>query len=235
MLKFKKKNSGSQAPGRNLIAAINPKSPISEQYRTIRTNIQFSMVDKELKTLACTSATMSEGKSTTITNLAVTIARQGQKVLLVDADLRKPTIHKIMEVKNQHGLTNLLTKKKNSKEAILPAPKVKNLYILPSGPIPPNPAELLGSKAMEDLILKLSEKYDFILFDTPPVLAVTDAQVLGSFCDGVVLVLKSHTVDRKDLIKTKELLDKTNINLIGAIFNGVEPKEVDDYYYYGID
>ena len=231
MLKFKKKRKALRDSKRGLITAINPKSPISEQYRTIRTNIQFSMVDKELKTLVCTSAKPGEGKSTTIANLAVTLAQQGQKILLVDADLRNPSIHQIMEVDNRYGLTSLMTKKTTPGMAILPTSRTSNLHVLPSGPIPPNPSELLGSKMMEHLILVLSKVYDLILFDTPPVLAVTDAQVLGNRCDGVILVLKSHQTEKKELVKAKELLDKTKINVIGAIINGVDQ---DDYYYYGV-
>ena len=233
-MKFKKKKQEMHnSTKRNLITTLNPKSPISEQYRTIRTNIQFSMVDKEFKTLACTSAMPRDGKSTTIANLAVTLAQQGQEVLLIDADLRKPTLHHIMEVNNRYGLTSLLTKKVTPETAIFPTPRANNLYVLPSGPIPPNPSELLGSKMMEDLILELSEEYDLILFDTPPVLAVTDAQVLGSRCDGVILVLRSHQTEKKELVKAKELLDRTNVNVIGAIINEVDQKEVNYGYYYG--
>jgi len=236
MLKFKKKKEMGRGAKRSLITAINPKSPISEQYRTIRTNIQFSMIDKELKTLACTSAAPGEGKTTTIANLAVTLAGQGEKVLLVDADLRKPTIHQIMEVKNQQGLTSLITKRVTPQKAILPVPKIPNLYVIPSGPIPPNPSELLASKMMEDLISELSQEYDWVLFDTPPVLAVTDAQILGSRCDGAILVLRSHETEKKQLLKAKELLDKANINLIGTIINGVDQKELSySYYYYGAE
>jgi len=236
MLKFKKKQQVIPGSERSLITAINPKSPVSEQYRTIRTNIQFSMFDKALKTLACTSAAPGEGKSTTIANLAVTFAGQGQKVLLVDTDLRKPTIHQLMQINNQYGFTGLITKKATKEMAILQMPKVKNLYVLPSGPIPPNPSELLGSKMMELLIAELSKEYDLILFDTPPVLAVTDAQILGSRCDGVILVVKSNQTEKKGLVKARELLNKTNINLIGAIMNGVEQKDFGHgYYYYSAD
>ena len=224
-----------ESGNKNLITTFNPKSPISEQYRTIRTNIQFSMVDQEVKTLACTSAMPSDGKSTTIANLAVTIAQQGQKVLLVDADLRRPTIHQIMEVKNQYGLTSLLTKRESPEVAILPTHRANNLYILPSGPIPPNPSELLGSKMMEDLIMELSKVYDLILFDTPPVLAVTDAQVLGSRCDGVIIVIRSQQTEKKYLVKAKELLDRTNVNAIGVVINEVDQKDVNYGYYYGSD
>jgi len=235
MLKFKgRRNRIGRGSNKNLITAINPKSPISEQYRTIRTNIQFSMIDTKLKILACTSAAPGEGKSTTIANLAITLAQQGEKVLLVDADLRKPTIHQLMEVSNQYGLISLITQRVTPEEAILPTLKAHSLDVLPSGPIPPNPSELLGSKLMENLISELSQVYDWILFDTPPVLAVTDAQVLGSLCDGVILVLKSHQTEKKELVKAKELLDKANINLIGTIINGVDSKEFGyGYYYYG--
>ena len=220
---------------KGLITATNPKSPISEQYRTIRTNIQFSMIDKEFKTIACTSAILGEGKSTTIANLAVALAQQDDKVLLIDADLRKPTIHRLIEVKNQYGLTSLITKTSTPEEAILPVPEISNLHVLPSGPIPPNPSELLGSKTMEEIISELSQSYDWLLFDTPPLLAVTDAQILGSRCDGVILVLRSHQTEKKELVKAKWLLDKTNINLIGTIFNAVDPKDLthDYFYYYG--
>ena len=225
-----------------LVTANNPKSPISEQYRTIRTNVQFSMIDKELKTLACTSSRPGEGKTTTIANLAVTLAHQDDKVLLIDADLRKPTLHELMDVSNKYGLTSLITKKSKKKstkeksslqDAIMKVPKINNLYVLPSGPIPPNPSELLGSKMMEELILELSEQYDWILFDTPPVLAVTDAQILGSRCDGVIFVLRSHQTEKKEVVKAKELLNKANINLIGTVINDVDQKEANYGYYYG--
>ena len=228
----KKKQKKVQRDSVDLITQERPKSPISEQYRTIRTNIQFSMVDKNLQTLVCTSSIPEEGKSTTISNLAVTIAQQGQKVLLVDADLRKPTIHQIMGVKNQIGLTNVLTTDVMPKEAVLKSPKTTNLFILPSGPIPPNPSELLGSKKMETLILTFLEVYDLILFDTPPVLAVADAQILSGRCDGVILVIRSKQTEKKDLVKAKELLERSHSNLLGTIFNGVEEKEAHYYYYY---
>lgn len=235
MLIQMKKQKKLQSKKRNLITTFSPKSPISERYRAIRTNIQFSMIDKELKTLACTSAMPRDGKSTTIANLAVTIAQQGQKILLIDADLRKPTIHQIMEVKNQYGLTNLLTKKETPEKAILPTPRASNLYVLPSGPVPPNPSELLGSTAMEKLIAKLSKDYDLILFDTPPVLAVTDAQILGSCCDGVIIVIRSHQTEKKDLVKTKELLTRTNVNVIGVVLNDADQTDVNYGYYYGAE
>jgi len=237
MVEFEKKKEIRRGSKRSLITVIDPKSPISEQYRTIRTNIQLSMIDKELKTLAFTSAAPGEGKSTTIANLAITLAYQGDKVLLIDADLRRPTMHQLMGVRNQYGLTTMIAKKMTKESAIFPMPKISNLHVMPSGPIPPNPSELLGSKRMKNLISELSQEYDWILFDTPPVLAVTDAQILGNHCDGVILVLKSHQTEKKELVKAKELLNKANTNLMGTIMSGVSQKELGHgyYYYYGDD
>jgi len=215
-----------------LIVKEKPKSPVSEQYRTIRTNIEFSMVDKDLKTIICTSANPSEGKSTTITNLATTFAQQNKKVLFVDADLRKPTAHRRFQLGNQVGLTSVLTKRLNLEEAIS-LTNVENLWLLPSGPIPPNPAELLGSKSMRELIEEAAEAFDLIVFDAPPVLAVTDAQILGNICDGALLVVKSNSTEKEELQKAKDLLDKANVNIIGAILNGIEQEETNYYYYYG--
>jgi len=232
MFKFMKKQKALQSENSNLITTFSPKSPISEQYRAIRTNIQFSMINKKLKTLACTSAMPKDGKSTTIANLAVTIAQQGQKILLVDADLRKPTIHRIMEVKNRYGLSDLLTEKGLPEKAIFPTPRASNLYVLPSGSVPPNPSELLGSTIMEDLFSELSKDYDLVLFDTPPVLAVADAQILGSHCDGVIIVIRSHQTEKKDLVKTKELLVRSNVNVIGVVLNDADQTDVNYGYYY---
>jgi len=233
-IEFEKKKKMTRGSKRSLITVIDPKSPISEQYRTIRTNIQLSMIDKELKTLTFTSAAPGEGKSTTIANLAITLAYQGDKVLLIDADLRRPTMHQLMGVRNRYGLTTMITKKMK-KSAIVSAPRISNLHVLPSGPIPPNPSELLGSKRMKNLISELSKEYDWILFDTPPVLGVTDAQILGNHCDGVILVLKSHQTEKRELVKAKELLDKANTNLLGTIMSGVNQKELGHKYYYYSD
>ncbi|MEI8588241.1 polysaccharide biosynthesis tyrosine autokinase, partial [Acinetobacter baumannii] len=172
---------------RKLVTKNDPKSPISEQYRTIRTNIQFSSVDEEIRTIMVTSSGPGEGKSTTTANLAVVFAQQGKRVLLVDADLRKPTVHYTFNLMNTSGLTSVLTNQMTLMESVK-AIDMKNLFILPSGPIPPNPAELLGSKAMDYFMKAALEEFDIILFDTPPVLAVTDAQILSNKCQGTILV-----------------------------------------------
>lgn len=232
MLKIIKKKDTSAEPKRSLVAKEYPKSPISEQYRTIRTNIEYSMVDKQLKTLICTSAAPSEGKTTILSNLAVTFAQQGKKVLFVDADLRKPTSHHLFRVNNYFGLTSVIAKKKSLEEATV-STDIENLYVLTSGPIPPNPSELLGSKVMEELILEMTGSFDMVLFDAPPVGAVTDAQVLGRLCEGALLVVRSNQTAKDALVRAKELLDQVNINIIGTVLNDKPEKEITYHYYYG--
>lgn len=217
---------------RNLIAADDPKSPISEQYRTIRTNIQFSFIDNTMRSLMVTSAGPGEGKSTTVANLAVTFAQQGKKVLLIDADLRKPTVHYTFRVNNYTGLTNVLT----GAAALLPTcqeTRVENLFVLTSGPIPPNPAELLGSKAMEHCLEEAYHHFDLVIFDTPPVLAVTDAPILSHQCDGTVLVVASGKTEMEAALKAKELLQAANAKLLGVVLNQKKQKQGQYYYYYG--
>ncbi|MFT8323477.1 MAG: CpsD/CapB family tyrosine-protein kinase [Bacillus sp. (in: firmicutes)] len=211
---------------------MDPKSPISEQYRTIRTNILFSSVDEEIRTIMVTSASPGEGKSTTAANLAVVFAQQGKTVLLVDADLRKPTVHYTFNMLNTTGLTSVLTNQVPLMEAVH-TNEEKNLYILPSGPVPPNPSELLGSRAMQHFMEKALEEYDIVLFDTPPVLAVTDAQILANVCDGSVLVVSSGHTEKDALVKTKELLAGSNGKILGVVLNNKKADKKGQYYYYG--
>lgn len=218
---------------RTLMTIIDPKSPISEQYRTIRTNIQFSSVDEEVKSLMVTSAGPGDGKSTTTANLAVVFAQQGKRVLLVDADLRKPTVHYIFNLTNTFGLTSVLSKQASLENAINKT-DIENLFVLTSGPIPPNPAELLGSKAMEQFFDDaLNKVFDLILFDTPPLLAVTDAQILSNKCDGTVLVVSSGKTEKEQVIKAKELLDAAQSRLLGVVLNNKKIENNSYYYYYG--
>ncbi|RXZ01488.1 CpsD/CapB family tyrosine-protein kinase [Fictibacillus sp. S7] len=217
---------------RSLITHNNPKSPISEQYRTIRTNIQFSSIDTQYQTIMVTSSTPGEGKSTTVANLAVVLAQQGKSVLLIDGDLRKPTVHYTFKVSNIQGITNVLTRQITLEDAAVQT-SVEDLSVLPSGPVPPNPSELLNSKSMEMLVEEAKSKYDYVLFDTPPVLAVTDAQVLANRCDGVVLVTSSRKTEKEAAIKAKELLDNANAKILGVVLNQKEMNENSYYYYYG--
>lgn len=215
----------------SLITLTRPSAVISEQFRTIRTNIQFSMVDKNLKTLTITSAGPGAGKSTISANLAVTFAAQGKKVLLVDADMRKPTVHKTFKVKNHDGLTTLLTEKDAQISAIAHQTSTDGLFIITSGAIPPNPAELLASKKMNQLIVQFEEQFDLIIFDLPPIIAVTDAQIMASKADGTIFVINSGGAKKDMVLKSKELLELVGANIIGAIFNRVKVSG-DNYYYY---
>lgn len=229
---FKKKTQKSNSFSRNLITLTDPRSPISEQYKTIRTNIQFSVTDSEIRSIVVTSSGPEEGKSTTIANLAVVFAQQGKKVLLVDADMRKPTVHYTFRLDNIFGLTNILTKQRKLSDTYQ-ATEIDNLSVLSCGPIPPNPAELLASQAMDELLKDAYQTFDMILFDTPPVLAVTDAQILASKANGTILVVHSQKTITDAAIKAKELLQSANSKLLGVVLNKRKQKDSHYYYYYG--
>jgi len=226
---FKKKKNINKK--RFIVTFTNPKSPGAEQYRTVRTNIQFSSIDKELRSMLVTSSEPSEGKTTTIANLAVTYANQGNKVLLVDADLRKPQIHSLFQVENFEGLSSVIVQNKLVAD-VAQKTKIENLSVLTSGPIPPNPSELLSSSKMKKLVESLKTEYDMILFDAPPVLAVTDAQIMSKNVDGTVLVVRSNQTEKEKVQKARELLEIVNAKILGVILNGVEQNK-DTYYYYG--
>jgi capsular exopolysaccharide synthesis family protein len=217
---------------RSLITKVNPKSPISEQYRTIRTNVEFASVDQDLRTLLVTSSGPTEGKSSTTANLGVVFAQQGKKVLLIDGDLRKPTVHYTFKLDNRIGLSTVLVGEKTLEEAVKET-DVPNLDILTCGPIPPNPSELLGSKAMRQMLQIAQETYDVVLFDTPPVLAVTDAQILANICDGSIIVARSEQTEYEAIQKAKELLEPAHAKLLGIVINDVPKKKSNTYYYYG--
>lgn len=216
---------------RHLITASKPKSPVAEAYRTLRTNIHFSGLDSPYKTIMVTSAGPGEGKSTTLSNLGVAMAQAGMQVLIVDCDLRKPVQHKIFELPNQKGVTNVLVEQLRA-EDIIHSTKVCNLSVLTSGLIPPNPSELLSSERMKSLAEGLKDQFDIVLFDAPPALAVTDAAVLSSRVDGVILVLKSG-VAKIDMAKqAKEQIEKANGKFIGSVLYGVSFSGEDYHYYY---
>jgi capsular exopolysaccharide synthesis family protein len=217
---------------RHLITKINPKSPISEQYRTVRTNVQFASVDNPIHSMIVTSSGPSEGKSTTTANLAIVYAQQGKKVLLIDADLRKPTIHYTFRLDNLRGLSNVLVGERSLEEVVHES-DVPNLDVISCGPIPPNPSELLGSQKMRSMLEYAKEKYDIIIFDTPPVLAVTDAQILANFVDGSILVIRSGHTEIEAATKAKEALEPAQAKLLGTVLNGREKTASNYYYYYG--
>lgn len=229
---LRKKNNEKHSHKRKLITKYDTKSPVSEQYRTIRTNIQFSSVDQELETIMVTSSGPGEGKSTTAANLAVTFAQQGKKTLLVDADLRKPTVHYTFNLANTVGLTNILTRQLTLQKAV-ESGGVPDLDVLTSGPIPPNPSELLGSRSMAELFDEAKKNYEVIFFDTPPLLAVTDAQILANQCDGTILVISSGKTGNEQALKAKELLVSAKAKLMGVVLNNKKLENSHYYYYYG--
>lgn len=220
--------------GAKLITVAHPKSPISEQFRTIRTNINFMAIDKPIKTLAMTSANVSEGKSTVTDNVAVVWAQTGQRVLLIDADLRRPTLHTTFNKSNQEGLTTILTSGTNSidlRQIVQPS-GVENLDILTSGPVPPNPAELLNSQRMKTLIESVKSVYDMVIVDVPPMLEVTDTQVLSHYLDAIVLVVKEGQTQKLAVKRAVELLNLAHANLLGYVMNDVNT-DGDAGYGYG--
>lgn len=227
---FNKKKKPLQSVARKLVTSANPKSIVSEQYRTIRTNINFSMPDKDLKTILFTSGSPGEGKSTSAGNVAIVFAQDGKKVLLVDADMRKPTMHYTFHTQNATGLSNLLTRKWQFDDVVKQT-EIEGLDLLTSGPLPPNPAELLGSNTMDALLEELMERYDIVIIDGPPILSVADAQILSNKCDGAVLVINAGATQKENALKAKEALTSSNANIIGTILNNFV-LEKDHYYYY---
>jgi len=227
-----KKSKLSFGKERQLITHHSPRSPISEQYRTLRTNIEFSSIDEPIRTILVTSTTPGEGKSTTAANLAIVFAQQGKKALIVDTDLRNPTVHYTFRIANTYGLTNILTKQATMNEAIQ-LTSIKDVYVLTCGPIPPNPAELIASESMTQFIQNASEQFDIVIFDTPPVLAVTDAQILANKVDGSILVFSSGSTNIDAAIKTKEVLSHAKAKLLGVVLNKKKAKDSQYYYYYG--
>lgn len=213
------------------IVEKKPKSIPAENYRVLRTNIQYSSIDRKMKRILVTSAEQGEGKSTTVGNLALTFAQDEKKVLVIDCDLRKPSLHKKFRISNNVGLSDIILDKSKLPKALVR--KNEYLDILPAGKIPPNPSELLGSKALEDILNELEDIYDVIILDTPPLHAVTDAQILSTKVDGVLLVVRAEKTKKDSVIAAKESLKKVNANILGTVLNGGESSRGKYYYYYG--
>lgn len=220
---------------RHIITLTNPRSPISESYRALRTNIEFSSIDEKLQVLMVSSAGPGEGKSTTITNLAVTFAQSEKKVVLIDADLRKPTAHHTFAISNRWGLSSVVSQQCTLEE-VIQVTDIPNLDVITSGAIPPNPAEMMGSKRMTAIMAQLREIYDIILIDTPPLLAVTDAQIVATKSDGVIMVVDQGKVKREIAAKAVKNLESVNARILGVVLNNVKRKANEEayYYYYGV-
>jgi succinoglycan biosynthesis transport protein ExoP len=220
-----------------LASVAAPKSPAAEAYRTVRTNLQFIARDGSFKVLAIGGASQGEGKTTTAANLAVTLAQTGKRVVVISCDLRKPRLHHFFELGNGAGLSNVLSGQTGLLQVAQTPRGLGSLRVIASGPIPPNPAELLGSKEMETLLGDLRRSADFILIDTPPVLAVSDALALAPLCDGFVVVADAATTSSSALTHAREQLEQVGARIVGGILNNFDPSNAKYYpgyyrYYY---
>ena len=208
-----------------------PQSNISEAYRTIRTGIEFSNLDKDLKVICMTSSKQNEGKTTVLSNLGVSFAKIDKKVLLIDADLRNPSISKMFDTSNTQGLMDILLGKRNIQDCVKKT-KQENLYILTGGTIPPNPAEVLSSKKMSEFIESIKDEYDYIFIDSPPVGVVSDASIISAYSDGVIFVVGANEVDSNLAKIAKERLDSVKANIVGVILNKFKIDTNSEYYNY---
>lgn len=216
----------------SLITSLEPRHPITEAYRSLRTNLQFSSVDETLRSLLVTSATPGEGKTTTAANLATVFAQAGHSVILVDADIRKPQQHKIFDLPKSPGLTELMVSSNTPTSFFLRETQIPNLRILTSGKEAPNPAELLGSNRMKQLLRELEQEADFLVIDAPPLLAVTDAQVLSNSVQGVLLVVNTEKTPRTIVARGAEAILRANGRILGVVLNRLANSARGYYYYY---
>ncbi len=209
----------------DLITLTDPRSPASEAYRTLRTNLTFAALDKPLETLVVTSPAPDEGKSSVLANLAVAMAQGERRTILVDADLRRPALHEIFGSGNERGLTTMIVEQAALDDPPLTDVGVDNLWLVSSGPLPPNPADILGSRKMEQVIAALKARADIVLFDAPPVVAVTDAAVLGTKVDGLLLVICAGRTRREHAQRAQELLERVHVRVVGSVLNDA-PRDV---------
>jgi protein-tyrosine kinase len=215
--------------GRRLVTVGDSKSLFSEQFRTIRTNIKFSVPDTALNTILVTSSIPGEGKSTNAANLGVVFAQEGKKVLIVDADMRKPTLHYTFGISNRIGLSSVLSSQGISQEAIQETPII-GLSILPAGPHPPNPAELLSSISFDTFLEEMKQTFDIIIFDAPPILTVSDSQILSNKCDGTLFIIHSGVVDKEEVKKAQKTLSASQAKVLGAVLNNCKISRKTKYY-----
>lgn len=226
----------AQTFGVPLVTHAHPKAIVSEQFRALRTNLEFAQLDKQAKSILITSSVPAEGKSTISSNLAYVLGTLGKKVLIVDADLRKGTVHRTFKISNGKGLTTLLIDSSLKFNEVIVQSKSLGIYLLPSGPIPPNPAELLSSARMESVMRELYDYFDVVIYDVPPMNAVADPQILAAKVEGVILVARQNYVRKEELRRAKQALDNVNANILGFVMNDKPLTDSSDYYaYYGYD
>ncbi len=234
----KKKNKKQEISSDKLVALHHKKSPATEAFRTIRTNLQFMSPDKELKVIMVTGSEAGFGKSTVASNLALTFSMTGQKTLLIDTDMRKPMLHKLFDLPNFQGLSSYLAGDQDEIEDLIQECKHSGTFLLPAGPIPPNPSEMLNSKKMEDLIKKCKKESAITIIDAPPLLPVTDALLLSQKVDGVIMVAETNQTKKEVFTKGIERLQQVNANILGTILNKYPVNKssyytYENYYYYG--
>jgi capsular exopolysaccharide synthesis family protein len=234
----KKKNKSQEIKSDKLVALHHKKSPATEAFRTIRTNLQFMSPDKELKVIMVTGSEAGIGKSTVASNLALTFSMTGQKTLLIDTDMRKPMLHKLFDLPNFQGLSSYLAGDQDEIEDLIQECKHSGTFLLPAGPIPPNPSEMLNSKKMEDLIKKCKKESAITIIDAPPLLPVTDALLLSQKVDGVIMVAETNQTKKEVFTKGIERLQQVNANILGTILNKYPVNKssyytYENYYYYG--
>ena len=228
--KYKERTKLIAPDDATLFTIVDPVSTITEQFRTIRTNILYSSVDKRTQSMIVTSSGPSEGKSTTAANLAVAFAQSGMKTILVDADLRRPTVYKTFGLDNAKGLSSLLSIRRMSLRDVIQESEIRNLDIMPSGPISPNPSEILASPRMKKAIHILHQEYDIIIFDVPPVNTVTDAQLIASEVDGALLIVKEEQTEKVALENSIKLLEQADAKVLGAVYFGNLKEQSYGYY-----
>jgi capsular exopolysaccharide synthesis family protein len=203
----------------DLITLTDPRNPAAEAYRTLRANLTFAALDAPLETLVVTSAAPDDAKAKVLANLAVAMAQSERRTILVEADLRRPALHEIFHVAGEPGLTTMIVDEAVLNDPPLQDTGVQNLWLLPSGPQPPNPTDLLGSQKMEQAIAALKERADIVIFSAPPVVSVTDAVVLGTKVDGVLLVVSAGRARREHTQRAKELLERGHIRIVGSVLS----------------
>jgi len=214
-----------------IISITKPKSPISEAYRGIRTSIEFSNLDKNLKVITVTSSMQNEGKSTVMANLAVSFANLDKKVLIMEGDLRNPSVHRMFNISNINGLTDILLNNKTFLDCVY-CTDVKNLHVLTCGPIPPNPSEMLSSNKIREFVENLREHYDYIFIDAPPIGIVTDAGIISTYTDGCIFVVGAGDADIEMAKVAKERLEKVGANILGVVLNKFDASGANAYYNY---
>jgi capsular exopolysaccharide synthesis family protein len=222
---------GRSAPALPRITYLEPLSPLAEAFRFLRTDILLSAAESGCRTIMIATAKPGQGGTTTAANLAIAMAMDGKRVVLVDADMRRPLMHKIFKTSNDIGLSNVLTGEKDIEDVLI-ATEVSGLFIMPAGQPPSNPSELLGSPKMGELVHKLKDNADFVIFDTPAAIAFTDCVVLTRWVDGVVMVVRANQVPRGAELQVRRLFNKANVKILGVVLNDVQPTSVDSYYYH---